>query len=702
MSFKTHDVDADHAGEKVHKAATHEFSASLNGSGDGETRSALIQQARSQFTRTRGGDSLDTSGLERLYGGGEGVNLPTFKGMSGKFEATGTLSREGREEKTGHGATDSTQSKSVEVKHGDSLWKIARHQLGEHASNSQISHYVREIARQNGMADPFHSDKHSHHHHKNHQLHAGQVLKLPTNDGGHQGSGQTSSREVPAPPAPSGDAPPAPSGEVPAPPTPPKEVPAPPAPPKEVPAPPTPPKEVPAPPAPPKEVPAPPTPPKEVPAPPTPPKEVPAPPTPPKEVPAPPAPPKEVPAPPAPPKDVPAPPTPPKEVPAPPAPYEETKEQEKQKDGTTKRNESELLEQEKSKLTNNLQSLSPSERERVHDNMQQFEERSKIEHLPPQEVRKTYEQVNRLYESKDDYPVLHKDKELLADQIMQHAARPHNIDQGQHPTCGVTALESATFSKNPSAAAKVIADVGTKGSYTANDGTKVHLRPGDFDKDTESSTNPPKDGDRSYASKLFQETALNLFYQSQGKRYVETPATPGDRSSFGLPDKSEVVDASGKRENFTGINMRQLGDVDAQINTKGDTSHFLVHYDVSPAERGGKVQTFHTEDQFKTQLENLKKANGFPVTIFVDSTKPPFNMGTAEGAGGSGSGHAVTITGYNSLTGRVEVANQWGSKHNHTGTDGVRAHELYEAMVIKGDDSISYRLKSWVWEQLGE
>jgi hypothetical protein len=76
-------------------------------------------------------------------------------------------------------------------------------------------------------------------------------------------------------------------------------------------------------------------------------------------------------------------------------------------------------------------------------------------------------------------------------------------------------------------------------------------------------------------------------------------------------------------------------------------------------------------------------------------------MGTAEGAGGSGSGHAVTITGYNSTTGRVEVANQWGSKHNHTGADAIRAHELYEATLIKRDNNLAYRFRSWVWEELG-
>jgi hypothetical protein len=389
-------------------------------------------------------------------------------------------------------------------------------------------------------------------------------------------------------------------------------------------------------------------------------------------------------------------------APAPtPAPPKEVQDPEKQKEIATKRSETELLDQEKAKLNHNLESLSSSDRERIKQNMTEFEERSKSEHLPQQEVRKTYEQVNRLYDSKEEYPVTQKDKQVLADQILQHAARSHNIDQGQHSTCGVTALESTTFSTNPSGAAKLLVDVGTKGSYTTTDGTTVRLHPRDFDKDQESSTNPPKDGDRSYASKLFQETALNLHYQAQGKRYVETPSTPGDRDSYGLPDKAEVVDASGKRETFKGITMAQLADVDAAINGKSDSSRFLVHYDASPAEVGGKVQTFHTEDQFKSQLEKLSQTHGFPVSVFVDSTKPPFNMGTAEGAGGSGSGHAVTITGYNSTTGRVEVANQWGSKHNHTGADAIRAHELYEATLIKRDNNLAYRFRSWVWEELG-
>ncbi|MBU6455704.1 MAG: hypothetical protein KGS72_28295 [Cyanobacteria bacterium REEB67] len=122
---------------------------------------------------------------------------------------------------------------------------------------------------------------------------------------------------------------------------------------------------------------------------------------------------------------------------------------------------------EEQKLEHYLDGIIASDRARIRENMRQFERRAQAEHLASDEVRRNYVQVNRLYESQTDTPILQPDKQLVADQVIAHAARPHDIDQGLHFTCNVTAIESRLFSKSPAEVAKVIADLGTAGSYTA-------------------------------------------------------------------------------------------------------------------------------------------------------------------------------------------------------------------------------------------
>jgi LysM repeat protein len=648
------------------------LSAAQNAGTSPESRASLLDQARAKFERSGHNGALDMSGMESLYGSHQ-IGVPReHKHQHGKE----------------HGKEDndaSAGSKSVEVKHGDSLWKIAKHDLGGHASASEIMQHVRDIAKLNGMQDPFrHGDG------KADVIHPGQRLKLPGDsehtpnngeDPNHKDTvrkGDTAPAPVPPPdlrhddhPRPAPEKAPGPEPKKDVPPEPPKPVP-PPELKKDVP----------------------PEPPKPVPPP-----ELK------KDVP--PEPPKPVP-PPELKKDVP--PEPPKPVPSPelkkdvpPQPDKVEKAPEKG-DKQGPQTETDKLEQEKQRLDKNIENLPPADKARIQDNMKEFEKRAQTDNLPPDEVRKTYEQANRLYDSKNDQPIAQADKQVLADQILAHAAHPHNIDQGQHSTCNVTAEESRLFSRSPSEAAQVIADVGTTGSYTAKDGTKVTLNATDFAKDRESSNNPPIDGERSYASKLFQETAINLHYAASGERYVETPGVPGDRASFGK-DKEEIISPNGDRRPFDGFGIQDVSKIDGQITGKTDSDHFLSNYDNSSGiiDNWGKVNTFHTEDQFKSKLADLKERKEFPVVMFVDARKPPFAVASAEGAGGGGGGHVVTITDYDPKTGKVSYANQWGTSNNHTGPDnGVDVDTMYKASQLSNPQTNwSSKFESWVAYEFG-
>ena len=340
------------------------------------------------------------------------------------------------------------------------------------------------------------------------------------------------------------------------------------------------------------------------------------------------------------------------------------------------------LDAEKQRLDQNMEKnhVSAEDQQRIHDNMKAFEDRAAKDKLPPDEVAKTYEAANKLYESTGDQPIPKADKAVLADQIIAHAAVPTRIDQGQHNTCGPSSLESRLFTTHPSDAAKLISDVGTTGSYTAKDGTKVNLDANDLKKDNEAGNNPPKDNERSYASKLFQETALDLHFQAKGEHFKETPGSvPGDRSSYGLKDKEQVVDSHGRSKDFDGVTLNDLSDMETKITGKRDASHYLGNHEIygNDRQQAGKMTTFKNEAEFKQALTDAKKNGEMPLTVWVDSRQPPF--GNGQQAGGGGGGHFVSITDYDDKTGKVSVDNQWGKDADHLGDNGVPLHEMFEA-----------------------
>ena len=95
------------------------------------------------------------------------------------------------------------------------------------------------------------------------------------------------------------------------------------------------------------------------------------------------------------------------------------------------------------------------------------------------------------------------DRVHIAEQIMSHAADPQLIDQGGHYTCAVAALESQMFTRNPSQAARMIADVATEGAFETASGKTVRPDSSLLKPDSEAQEHPTPDRSRSYASQLF-------------------------------------------------------------------------------------------------------------------------------------------------------------------------------------------------------
>lgn len=317
--------------------------------------------------------------------------------------------------------------------------------------------------------------------------------------------------------------------------------------------------------------------------------------------------------------------------------------------------------------------LSADEQRRMTDNMRWFESRAVAAHLPLVEIVDTYQQANRLLQATDKHSTSLQDHQVLADQILQHAAHPTHIDQGIHNTCSVTSLEVRMFMENPGEAAKLIADVGTTGSYTANDGTTVHLSKRDLKKDAESAQNPPIDGARSYASKLFQETALDLNLSDYKLRFLEVPARIGGTA----PDSEAVLNRmTGQTDKFPGLALSEIANIERKILGQSNPRQYLRNADTG-TDASDLETTFNSEDELKNLLKSAQDSHQMPLTLMVNSSNRAIRPDSNDSE--EFAGHFVTVIGYNDRTGMVQFDNQWGMQQDHIADGGIPVRELLEA-----------------------
>ncbi len=367
---------------------------------------------------------------------------------------------------------------------------------------------------------------------------------------------------------------------------------------------------------------------------------------------------------------------------------------------------------ERGRLETDLASKVPDEaaRERIRQNMESFEQRSAsmTPPLSPEEVAKTYREVTRLLEARDnpDMPsITAADRVVLAEQITYHAARPETIDQGAHATCSVATLENRMFSRNPSAAAELIRQVATEGQYVTH-GEPPRTVEMSIDSLTrhpggEESRNPPQDGQRSYASQIFQVTAVNVHYQSnelrtrdsEGNETVYPPGTveyvQRDPLAGGRPpttgellvDRRTGDPIQDRGANIDSPNLNDDPQVDIYneiAGTRPPERGMVLVNDGMLAGAGDRVTHLSSEQQLRSEIERAQSEGRLPIILKVQSAGEPFFSDSGGGrAGGSGGAHVVCITGFDAQTGNVQIDNQWGHDSDHP----INISELYRATM---------------------
>lgn len=331
------------------------------------------------------------------------------------------------------------------------------------------------------------------------------------------------------------------------------------------------------------------------------------------------------------------------------------------------------------------------ERTQFKEDMKAFEQRAKEQHLSDEEVAKTYREISRVLEAKGTQPMDDRKRVRVALGIMAVAAEPTSNDQGSHNTCNVTTIENRLFTREPSTAAKLIADVATTGKYIAADGTTVKLDRANFSTHGEEANNAPRGtNERNYASQLFDVTAVNLLLA----KHNEATIPPGDlrysqERSTGAKDSGErvrdystnpptkIADDPQDAAMFNG-----MVDINSIITGRFEPEAFMSHKD-SVTSQDEKVTSFETKEEFEAKLAAAKEAGGFPIVLGVHANNRPFFDPNSKRPlhvdQALADGHVVLITGYDPVKHTVTYDNQWGNDQDHRDDKPVSVADMYQA-----------------------
>jgi len=354
--------------------------------------------------------------------------------------------------------------------------------------------------------------------------------------------------------------------------------------------------------------------------------------------------------------------------------------------------------------------ISDTMQRELQRDMRQFEQRARENGLSPQEVARTYQQVERLLQQPDASRV------RLAGEIMDQAARPTSVNQGNHGTCAVASLESRTYTRHPSEAARLVTDVALTGHYTTRDGTRIEVRPTMLIQNEEI-VHEHGDDNRSYASEIFQVTAVNIEYQRHGVRsangalelipaqYVRygqdfaragrIPPDEGDRT-IDLRTNHPLVenDGSGRIINSPSLHDNQITDIGRQIVGTEQGDAVLANVQRSRLGQGyDQSEQIESEQDLRETLTRLRQGGHLPTQIIVHTGNEPFFADSGGGhAGGSGGWHVVTVTDFDERTGGVSIDNQWRADADRL-HGGMDVQDLYLSTFRPGSPEVIQALQ---------
>jgi len=327
----------------------------------------------------------------------------------------------------------------------------------------------------------------------------------------------------------------------------------------------------------------------------------------------------------------------------------------------------------------------PDELKHFEQDLRAFEKRAAEMQISPTEVVSTLRQVGRLFGNEGKSALSPALRRELAEQVLHHAADPTAIDQGKYNTCNITTIEARTFTRCPASAAKLIADVALDGAYVSpGTGLRVAYTGSLADSRRphgEAKNHPPIDGQRSFASQIFQVTGVNLYYQ-QVKKDNHDPGViqyeQHDGDAANANDNGERLKAypAGGPARIVGygpaIGVDEMTKIMSEITAKSESGYVL---EFKAPINSKEVTVIDSPAKLDQTLSRMKNNKQLPAIIEIASSDAIFSPT------GSGGKHVVCVSDYDPASKSVSVDNQWGCKDDYLGPRSLRMTDIYHAMV---------------------
>jgi hypothetical protein len=309
-------------------------------------------------------------------------------------------------------------------------------------------------------------------------------------------------------------------------------------------------------------------------------------------------------------------------------------------------------------------------------------------HLPAAELNKTMEQVCRLLEATDG-ATARSQRRLAAIDLLYNVAHPETISQGRHGTCSVAALEYKMYLQHPSVAAEMVASAALTGSWKGKDGKMISIPAEALGTgEIERKHYPPRDGERSYASQLFQVAALNdvgqhLKSPMKFVQYAQPTFVDGGQSLehdfWILPNGTKKPFEEPGRGDFSRTGGLTSFEIAAEITRlTGETNGVIANRehdrDDTPTEnapypgiKGDNLTDVRSQREFESAIVQLKHDGKLPVVISVYGQGIK-DLDGSSAVQGEAPNHFVCIDDYQPASGgqaaRLHVHNNWRQENN--------------------------------------
>ena len=332
------------------------------------------------------------------------------------------------------------------------------------------------------------------------------------------------------------------------------------------------------------------------------------------------------------------------------------------------------------------------------------------------EIAETYKQVDRLLTATSD--AIPRTKESaqkpgdtpwrvqIAEQIMHHAADPSSVSQGVLAVCTTSALQIRQYYRSPSAVARLVCDVTLSGKYESSvDRKEIEIeRNPNLVPDGSSRfysiqnwvNNKPsrfyegeREDSRSFASQIYDVTAMNLHLFEQGKGYkyrlpteVEILAAPQDRRHKEQGGVSTPTGIFIKWKDTTGKGIRpgeeDISNLNRLIVGRFEPGFFIVCGDLTSLEASSPLTkeitdfvsmpfpryNLYSAGDLAKSLFQIRQSNQWPPIAAVDTLLPPFSQH-------EGGPHSIVITDISPDGTKLSYDNTWRKSKDYTGQPSV-------------------------------